>query len=126
MTPAELFNLIRAHLDILEASSQPDPAAIAPGDIVQLKPGADPTYGGTLLRVTRATASHIEGYFLLPHRGGQREAWRRFPPSSLSTIGALIHPESAWAFRPYGELSCKSVHSATSRLALSSTAARSA
>jgi hypothetical protein len=126
MNPAELFNLIRAHLDILEASSQAGPTSIATGDVVQLKPDADPTFGGTLLRVTRATTWHIEGYLLVPHRGGQPEAWRRFPPSSLSTIGALIYPESAWGFRPYGALPCKSVHSATSRLASPLTAARSA
>ncbi len=100
MTKTELFHLIRSHLDILEACDRSGPGAIAAGDVVQLKPDADPVFGGMLLRVTRTNAHRIEGYLLTPHRGGCRDAWYRFPPSCVSQIGRLLYPEAAWGFRP--------------------------
>lgn len=102
MTTAQLLHLIRTHLKQLPTKSADTPAAIAPGDIVQLKPDADPTFGGMLLRVTTSTAHRVEGYFLTPHRTGCREAWYRFPHSCVSPIGSLVHPEAAWSFRGLG------------------------
>jgi len=73
----------------------PDEAAV----IAQLKPDADPVFGGMLLRITQTRNEGVRGYFLVPHRGGCREAWWRAHHADIWRIGRLAVPEPPWAFR---------------------------
>ncbi len=94
------INLIEATYGEGTPGPQPeDLETIAPGDIVQLKPSADPTFGGLLLRVRKVEP--IRGYLLIPRRGGSLETWMRVKPCEIGKIGALRWPEAEWGFRHF-------------------------
>jgi len=69
--------------------------AIAAGDIVQIRPSADPTFGGLVFRVGRLD-DYVHGYLLVPHRGGCKEAWLRYKPCEVGKLGTLRWPEAEW------------------------------
>lgn len=99
MTCQQLLTELRSYIDSLEQHATPDAPGLQPGDIVQIHPDADRAFGGVLLRVTRVRACQVEGYLLHAHRAASREAWYRFPPTSLLYIGRVLHPEAEWATR---------------------------
>ena len=68
------------------------------GDIVQLRPSADPVFGVMLIRLS---AGHpvLRGYFLTPHSGGNRMAWSRLKSCEVGRIGTLRWKEAEWGFR---------------------------
>jgi hypothetical protein len=74
---------------------------IRPGDLVQIRSTADRTFGGMVVRVTKATAAEIRGYLLRPHRGGNEEAWQRLNYCDVQKCGALLWPESEWGNRKW-------------------------
>jgi hypothetical protein len=96
---------IRTHLQQLEEEigiQEADPAAlIAPGDLVQIRPYADRTFGGMFMHVCRVRPAHIEGYLLRPHRGGCREAWHTFSPPELLRLGRSFFEQPKFARRPW-------------------------
>jgi hypothetical protein len=68
--------------------------AIAPGDVVQLRPGADPHWETSFLSVGRIRDDGgISGAILRPHRGGYRDAWYTYRPTDLLRIGHAAFPE---------------------------------
>jgi hypothetical protein len=68
---------------------------IAVGDVVQLRPGADPHWETSLLLVCRIHPNDggIQGQILRPHRGGYREAWYTYRSPSVARIGRMPFPE---------------------------------
>jgi hypothetical protein len=77
---------------------------IAVGDIVQLRPGADPHWQTSLLLVCRILDDGgIQGQILRPHRGGYREAWYTYRPPEVIRVGRMPYPEPdlqirAWSY----------------------------
>jgi hypothetical protein len=67
---------------------------LAAGDVVQIRPTADRTFGGMLALVQQATPHQVRAILLRPHRGGCREAWLRLSPPEVARIGAAAvqHP----------------------------------
>ncbi len=98
---------VREYIEAMEDAAlrppeeKPTEAGIAIGDLVQLKPTADKTWGGIFLRVCKLDP--IRGYFLTPHRGGCMEAWHRTKPCEVSRIGAVRWPECKWGFTHWYE-----------------------
>jgi hypothetical protein len=80
--------------------------SLQPGDVVQLRPGADPTWETSLLLVTQALEDgRIRGQVLRPHRSGCREAWYTFSTPEVIRIGRTPFPEPpaavrAWCYEP--------------------------
>lgn len=76
------------------------------GDIVQLRPGADPHWETSLLLVGRIRDDGgISGAILRPHRGGVRDVWYTYRPPEIARIGHSPFPEpafrvKAWNFEP--------------------------
>ena len=76
------------------ASRQPTSGLeIAPGDVVQLRPGADRTWECSLLLVTQVVDGEVRGQILRPHRSGVREAWGRYSPAEVVLVGRTPYPE---------------------------------
>jgi hypothetical protein len=90
---------IQHHLNALEHEIRGVTQAIERPHLVQLKPSADPAYGGLLLRVTQRSAFEVRGYLLLPRRGGSRETWLRCAPHDVTPIGRMVYPEAEYGFR---------------------------
>lgn len=74
------------------------PNDIGAGDVVQIRPFADQTFGGMLLVVTKASAYELRGYLLRPHRGGCREAWMRLKHCEVERIGRGCWPAAEAPF----------------------------
>lgn len=78
----------------------PAPADVAPGDLVQLQPLADRTFGGMLMYVAQVYSPHeLRGFLLRPHRGGCRESWHRAKPTDVVRIGPTLWPDPEFARR---------------------------
>lgn len=100
----EQFRDLKRFLDLLEiAYDQAEPKVqgekvetIAAGDIVQIRPSADSAFGGLVFRVGKFDGWKLQGYFLVPHRGGYQEAWQQFKPCEVGKIGTLKWPEAEW------------------------------
>ena len=76
--------------------------AIAPGDVVQLRPGADPHWETSLLLVCRVRPDGaISGQILRPHRGGHALAWYTYRPPAVVKIGAMPFDEPAMRVRSW-------------------------
>jgi hypothetical protein len=78
---------------------------ITPGDVVQLQPGANSTWGTSLMLVCKVDGNQVRGQLLRPHRGGCREAWAEFSPPQLARVGRAPFPEpepniKSWAYQP--------------------------
>ena len=78
----------------------PSPALpFMPGDIVQIQPLADQTFGGMLVEVCQASPYELRGFLLRPHRGGCRQAWLRLKPVEVERIGRTYWPDPEFARR---------------------------
>ena len=76
---------------------------IAPGDVVQLRPGADPHWETSLLLVCRVSRDgSISGQILRPHRGGHAMAWYTYRPLAVAKVGNAPFPEPAMRVRSWG------------------------
>lgn len=75
-----------------------EPPDIRPGNVAQIHPFADTTFGGILAVITRAEPYELRGYLLRPHRGGCREAWLRLKHCELERVGRAIWPANATDF----------------------------
>lgn len=104
ITPEELTALRR----LMARAEQAQPtaaAAINAGDVVQLRPGADPHWETSLMLVTQANAHQVRGQILRPHRGGCREAWGNYSTPEVARVGAAPYGEPApdirsWCYAP--------------------------
>ena len=95
---------LRRSAEAVEAAyrnGEPGDELEATSEIVQLKPAADAVFGGLLLRVKKRTATTVKGHFLVPHRGGCREAWWSGSPLEIDPIGELKWPECEWGFHRF-------------------------
>lgn len=92
------------HAAGVDRASLLDPIHV--GDVVQLRPGADPHWQSSFLYVCRIRPDgRIEGQILRPHRGGYREAWWDFSLPEIARIGRAPFPEpgpdvQSWAYEP--------------------------
>jgi hypothetical protein len=68
---------------------------ITPGDLVQLRPGADPTWETSIVLVHKVDARHVRGAILRPHRSGCLEAWQPYTHAEVIRIGRVPFPEPA-------------------------------
>lgn len=96
LTPQELDTLesllLRARA-LAGADRAAIAATLAPGDLVQLRPGADPFWQTSLVLVELVRDDGgISGPLLRPHRSGCREAWYTFRPPDLARIGRAPFP----------------------------------
>jgi hypothetical protein len=79
---------------------------LSPGDVVQLRPGADRAWECSLLLVQRIrTDGKVSGPILRPHRGGCRDAWAVYTPPEVIRVGRMPYPAPApdvcgWTFEP--------------------------
>jgi hypothetical protein len=81
--------------------------SITVGDVVQLRPGADPHWETSLLLVCRIRADGaISGQILQPHRGGYRDAWWTYRPTSVARVGRSPFPEPAMAIKSWSYDPC--------------------
>lgn len=96
---------LRRSIEVIEIgfreSLPPAESFLHQDTVVQLKPSADPVFGGLLMRVQDSELNLLRGYLLRPHRGGCREAWWKARPGDVDYVGRVIWPEAAWGFRPY-------------------------
>jgi hypothetical protein len=85
---------------------------IKPGDLVQLRPGADPTWECSFLLVGQVRdTGEIRGTILRPHRGGWKDAWYRYTPPEVAWIGRALFPEPTLKVRGAGYWpACPSCH----------------
>lgn len=103
---------LQRQISQLEEVVNPDGQGHVQADVVQLKPSADPVFGGLLMRVKKRTPYEIRGYLLIPRRGGSMETWTRVKPHEATPIGQIIWPEAAWGFRMHGWPADPWMHSA--------------
>jgi hypothetical protein len=75
-----------------EALPNTSPEGIAAGDVVQIRPAADRSFGGMLALVTQARPHQLRAILLRPHRGGCREAWLRLTLTDVAHIGRAHFP----------------------------------
>lgn len=109
LTP-EHVRTLRAHLAILERSLAHDTAhgeietetidPVMVGDLVQIRPSADPVLGGLMMRITKANGKEVKGYILVPHRGGHAEMWQTYTQAEVVRIGRVKWSEAEWGFSP--------------------------
>jgi hypothetical protein len=86
--------LRRARLAISAALNPPLTEAIGPGNLVQLRPGADPQWETSFLSVAKVRDDGgIAGTILRPHRGGWRDAWYTYRSPDVFRIGRAPYPE---------------------------------
>lgn len=107
LTP-EHVRTLRAHLAILERALAHETAhgeietasvdPVMPGDLVQIRPSADPVLGGLVMRVTKAIGKEVKGYLLVPHRGGHAEMWQTYSQGEVVRIGRVKWSEAEWGF----------------------------
>jgi hypothetical protein len=75
---------------------------VAPGDVVQLRPGADAHWETSLFLACEIREDgSISGQILRPHRGGYREAWYTYRPPAVARIGRMPFPEPGLAIRSW-------------------------
>lgn len=69
--------------------------------VVQIAPGAHPTWGGQPMRVVRTFEDGwvLKGYVLVPHRSACRETWIEVPRAATAPIGDLTWWEGEWISR---------------------------
>ena len=107
VTP-ETLRTLRAHLAIAERALTGAAAAaaiepenlepVAAGDLVQIRPSADPVFGGLIFRVMKTAAHILRGYVLVPYRGGHAETWQTWKPSDVEKVGRVLRPEAEWGY----------------------------
>ena len=98
LTPAELAALESLLARARRAAGEAHAAAldtITPGDLVQIRPGADPTWDTSLMIVGYVDPRQVRGAILTFHRSGCREAWGRYSHAEVLRIGRLPYPEPA-------------------------------
>jgi hypothetical protein len=103
LTPTEAKSLTsilrREGLPAPRASAgAPAEAEIAAGDVVQIRPFADQTFGGMLAVITQARPYQLRGYLLRPHRGGCRDAWLKLKHCEVERIGRGLWPADETPF----------------------------
>lgn len=98
-------NSLRAILrrELSPAPPTPAEADIGAGDIIQIRPFADQTFGGMIAVVTAATLYELRAYLLRPHRGGCRDAWMRLKHCEVERIGRGLWPADATPFAAHCE-----------------------
>ena len=104
LTPEELKCLrqLIARAELPAASPPRDFQELAPGDLVQIRPSADRTFGGMVAAITRAEPYQLRAYVLRPHRGGCAEAWLSLKHCEVERIGPMLwRPASAFALRAW-------------------------
>lgn len=109
LTPEELL-LLESLLTRARHAAGVDRAAVTEainvGDVVQLRPGADPHWETSLLLVCRIRDDGgISGQIMRPHRGGYQEAWYTYRPPLVARIGHMPFPEPpppirSWCYEP--------------------------
>jgi len=83
--------LARARAEAERAAVRLPADAFIPGDIVQLRPGADPHWQTSLVLVSKIRDDGgVSGQILRPHRGGFPETWYTYRPPSLVRIGRML------------------------------------
>ena len=77
--------------------------AIKAGDLVQLRPGADPTWECSFLLVGEVRdTGEIRGTILRSHRGGWKDAWYRYTPPEVAWVGRALFPQPSLKIRAAG------------------------
>jgi hypothetical protein len=97
LTPQESA-LLRALL-AREAESPAEYADLAAGDVAQIRPLADATFGGMLVQIAAAEPHQVRAFLLRPHRGGCRDAWLKLKHCELERIGRSYWPDPEFARR---------------------------
>lgn len=110
LTPDELLlleSLLTRERHTAGCARAPLYDSIEPGDLVQLRPGADPTWGTSFLLVCQIREDgRVVGQILRPHRGGYREAWYSYSPPEVARIGRSPFPEPGAAIRSWSYDPC--------------------
>ena len=103
------FRALREYIDVLARIERPESQCqlarehlevITPCDLVQLRPSADPRFGGLIMRATKVNDVGVYGYLLVPWRSGSRCTWRCLQPAQLARVGRVRWPEAEWGFTP--------------------------
>jgi len=92
LTPEEL-TVLESLCSRARVAGTQEADELAPGDVVQIRPGFDPHWQTSLMLVGRVLDGKISGTILEPHRGGYREAWYTYRRPELFRIGRLPFPE---------------------------------
>jgi hypothetical protein len=98
LTPSELSSLqaiIRREQQCPAPPTDEFPADIGPGDVVQIRPFADATFGGMLVLIMKAEPYQLHGFLLRPHRGGCKEAWLKLKHCEVERVGHSYWPDSS-------------------------------
>jgi hypothetical protein len=78
--------------------------SVTVGDLVQLRPGADPHWQTSLLHIGKVRDGRVSGAVLRPHRSGCREAWYTYSLPEVLRIGRAPFPPPAPAVNSAGYL----------------------
>ena len=108
--------LVRAQAAV-HIESEAGPGTIKAGDLVQLRPGADPTWECSFLLVGQVRdTGEIRGTILRPHRGSWKDAWYRYTPPEVARVGRALFPEPSLKVRGAGYWPvCPSCHNLARR-----------
>jgi hypothetical protein len=106
MLTADEMLTLQNLLSRARAATSPHTDTIAPGDVVQLRPGASRTWETSLLLVGQVRYDgRIRGAILRPHRSGCREAWYSYNPAEFLRVGRAPFAEPPedirhWCYEP--------------------------
>jgi hypothetical protein len=102
LTPDEI-TVLESLCSRARRAADPSPGTLAPGDVVQLRPGADSHWQTSLFLVCAIREDGgISGQILRPHRSGSREAWYTYRPPEVARIGRAPYPEPPPRVRSVG------------------------
>jgi hypothetical protein len=65
---------------------------LARGDVIQLDPAHDTTFGGCLFIVTAVKTWGVQAVCIMPHTEGPRQAYYRAPWGRFARVGAAPWP----------------------------------
>lgn len=95
MDKHELIRTLEHQLTLLSrAIDQPDSGHVAEGDLVQIAPDADPTYGRYFLHVHGVSFGRARGPVLTTYR----QKWLNVPLEQCARIGPRIWPEPHFGY----------------------------
>jgi hypothetical protein len=98
LTPNETAAL-RALLAREAEAASVEYSELAPGDIAQIRPFAEPTFAGMPVQITATEPHQVRGFLLRPHRGGCRESWLSLKHCQLERVGRTWWPDPEFARR---------------------------
>lgn len=66
--------------------------AYVDGQVVQIAPEGDPTFGGCFLTCYNCTPQQVKGFVMMPMPDGAKKSLVKVDPSVVSAVGVAVWP----------------------------------